>query len=96
MCLARAAGCDSRQAASTVRPSLILCSAPPCVWQWGIALNTLGIMLGWAVHGFYAGLEHDAIPQAAQHPAATLLLAAAVTSIAVCSVFATVTGRRAA
>ena len=38
-------------------------------------------MLGWSVHGLYAGIEDAFITDEAQHPAAVVLLAAVITTI---------------
>ena len=63
------------------------CRGPTCggfkipAAAWGIVLQTLGIQLGWAVHGSYVGLENEFIEEHRKLGFATIVLAGALGSI---------------
>ena len=57
---------------------------------WGIILNTVGIQMGWSVHGLYAGLESAFIDDDdVQQLAASVILIVVVTSVAVATFYFT-------
>ena len=67
-----------------------LCGRELPAVAWGIILNTVGIQMGWSVHGLYAGLESAFIDDDdVQQLAASVILIVVVTSVAVATFYFT-------
>jgi hypothetical protein len=72
-----------------------LCGRETPALAWGVVLNTLGIQIGWSLHGAYAGIEDFFIDDdTVEHLAATLILIAVVTTLVFIVTFLFVTERR--
>ena len=71
-----------------------LCGHEVPAAAWGIVLNTLGIQLGWSIHGFYAAVEAKYVPEEHERASKVALLSASVVTLASFVAFHVATGDR--
>ena len=74
--------CGLKALERCLRAPPTLCAHELPAIAWGIVLNTLGIQLGWSVHGFYAALEAKYVAEEHERASAVALLSASLVTLA--------------